>query len=353
MEKERKKFLVVKTHAIGDLLLITPSIRALKKAYPRGEVHVLTGRIAAPILYQNPYIDRIIQVNEKALLSRSLGEFFYTIRRISKQKYRAAFIFQQSTAVRLMVRLGGAKSIYSLDSSWRDKNKPGRIPWVPNANRYVADSFLDLVRAYGVKDDGLKLDLDLMPSEYKDACELFSSSTKSLSIGVFPGGGNNPRDRVSAKQWHPERFAEMIRRLHESVNCRIYLIGGASDEHILQAVADQAPDAVFRVVSNLDLRQLIAGISQLDLVITNDSAPLHIAIALEIPFVAIFAPTNPRALLPPQLVHWAVAPQVECSPCYSNQPFPGCENPGRCMSAVSVQMVMDKVLARIEEMSVN
>jgi len=157
-------------------------------------------------------------------------------------------------------------------------------------------------------------------------------------IAVCPGGGKNPRDKVNAKRWPAGRFAEAALTLAQETGSKVLVLGGQGDEAALSAVIDRIPFKGIRP-KGMTLRELAGLISFCSLVVTNDSAPVHIAAALEVPCVTIYGPTNPLAVGPRVATHHVVKSSAECSPCYSNERFPGCRDPF-CLRDIAVEAVL-------------
>jgi len=164
---------------------------------------------------------------------------------------------------------------------------------------------------------------------------------------ICPGGGTNPRDRVPAKRWGAERCATLAAAL-AAQGRRVLLAGGAGDRTVLRAVAQEAARQGARIETlEPSIPELGGLLARCGLLVTNDSAPLHLGLALGAPTVALFGPTNPRALTPPDARRLKVIESpLPCSPCYSNSLFPGCDNP-RCMDAIATDEVLDACLSML------
>ncbi|MBN2054773.1 glycosyltransferase family 9 protein, partial [bacterium] len=119
-------------------------------------------------------------------------------------------------------------------------------------------------------------------------------------------------------------------------------------EAILEAVRERANRAEVQCVVGLDLVEMAAVIARARLLVTNDSAPMHMGVATGTPTVAVFGPTNPKALLPGEAAHVrAVTAGLDCSPCYSNSQFPGCAEP-RCIASIDTADVLRSCIELLE-----
>jgi len=109
-----------------------------------------------------------------------------------------------------------------------------------------------------------------------------------------------------------------------------------SDLPAAQKVVDV--EGVCNFIGKTSLIELAAMMTCSVLTITNDSVPLHLAIATGCPVVPIFGPSRSRALLPEKGKYFAVTPSSDCAPCYDNEPFPGCRDT-KCIDSITVEMV--------------
>jgi heptosyltransferase-2 len=343
------KILVVKTHAIGDLLLVTPSIRALRSICPHSEISVLSGSWSAPILQHNPYINEIITFDDNILFDKKWGGIFKLVNKLRKKHFDLALIFQPSMKVRVMIYSAMIKKRVGLAFGNRRSLLTDSILWEPNRSRYIAENYLDLIRKINDDDFDTKLDLFLTDSEKKAADSYLTKKgidKKNRLIGIAPGGGKNPRDYVPVKIWDKIKFVELINRILDDFDARILLFGGKTDADICRYIKSETSDKVIDTSGEVDLRQLMALIEKCDLLVTNDSAPVHFAVALKTPSIVIFGPTNSYSLLPDDPDHTAIVSPIECAPCYSNEGFPGCDAPC-CMDYIDVEDVYNALKRKL------
>jgi len=344
------KILVVKTHAIGDLLLITPSIRELKKLYPESSISVLTGRWSAPVLEDNPYIDEVITFDDSIFFKKKWLKIVGLIKKLREKKFDKAFIFQPSLKVRLLIYLAGIKERIGLSFLDKDYFLTKSVYWDPNGSKYVGENYFDLVHRKEDLDYCLGMELFLTDSEREKTGKYLlnkGNTGKKKLIGIAPGGGKNPRDDVSMKIWNKDRYVGLIENINKENEAEIILFGAKSDKEICNYIKSQLSFNVIDSCGEVDLRGLMGLIERCDLLVTNDSAPVHFGLALKVPIVVIFGPSNPYALLPEKGNYRAVISTAECSPCYSNAPFEGCETPC-CMDLIGVEDVFNAVKEMLE-----
>jgi heptosyltransferase-1 len=218
-----------------------------------------------------------------------------------------------------------------------------KSPLSPGSRRYLGDVNLDLVRILGLPAVSPELDLFLQPVELKAGQRLLPGKTTSQRlVGIAPGGGQNPLEQISVKQWPQEHYVNLLIQLSRRFPVRFVLLGDQYDTQA-EEIAVQATGKGVQVLNlrgRTTLRELAAVIHHLDLLITNDSAPLHLAVALKTPVIGLFGPTAAWALCPSGPQRLALQSPASCSPCYPFGRFPGCPAPN-CMAAISVETVSE------------
>ncbi|MBN2383723.1 lipopolysaccharide heptosyltransferase II [bacterium] len=352
------KILLVKTHAIGDVLLTTPSIVALRHLFPEAQIYALVGNWSRPVLEYNPHLTGLISFDDSILFHYKILAIFKLIRRIKKEKFDWAFIFQPSTMVHLLIMFSGIPYRIGFDNQGSGKTLNKAVAWDIRDHTYIAEKFLELIQVVGSRETRVKLEFFLSPQDIEFSKNFYREHKRVLEqsgaiIGLCPGGGVNPRDRVMAKLWPIDRYVSLLEHLSKQTEACFIVFGLAEDQIYLkrlirncQPFADRIIDACMKTT----LHQLGALFMKCDLIITNDSAPLHVAVALGVPTVSIFGPTNHRVLLPAHTRHQAIQSTLNCSPCYHNSPFPGCIHV-RCMEDISVQTVVERTLSHLRKTS--
>lgn len=345
------RVLLVKTHALGDILMVTPAIRLLRRRLPEAELFFLTGDSALPLLEGNPHLDRVLAVPEQRLLDRRHGAVRETVRLIGRLGCETAVLFHPAWPVHLLARLAGVPQRFGFDSGGSGFSLTGAVPWRgPNDRYYVVQDYLRLAAAAGGSDPEERapgdLDLDLHPAERADreaehlAETLGTGSGGNRPVGLAPGGGVNPRDRVPEKRWPIERFAALADRIIEETGRPVWLFGSPGEAELVRGVAGRMKHPAVDFSGSTTLSSLAGLIRRTALLVTVDSAPMHIALALGVPLVGLFGPTRASALLP--LDHpgvRVVEAGGDCSPCYNNEPFPGCTRSASCMGRIDLDTV--------------
>jgi len=154
-----------------------------------------------------------------------------------------------------------------------------------------------------------------------------------------------PGARWDNKRWPADYFAELARRLaEEAPDTRLAILGSEADAPLGRLIAAVAPDRCLNLCGRTTLPEMIEWVRRSDLLVTNDTGPMHVAAALGKPMVALFGPTEPRRTGPYGHLQDVLRVELPCSPCLS----PHCTftQPQECLRAISPTAVLAKVRAR-------
>jgi heptosyltransferase-2 len=338
---------LLRTHAIGDVLLTTPVIRALKQAWPQTRITMLVGEKSRPILEGNPYIDRLLSFPESWWFNHQFSQVWRLTRTLRQYPKDGLILFHASPLLHLWGFLLKAPLRVGFDNQGSGFSLTHRVPLSTQSQRYLGDINLDLVRILGLPGGSLELDLFIQGPELQAVKRFLPRQTKrQLLVGIAPGGGQNPLEQISVKQWPMDHYVKLLLALSRLYPVDFLLLGDQYDTQVdeIAAQVSQGGAKVINLKGQTTLRELAALIHHLDLLITNDSSPLHIAVALKKPVVGLFGPTAARALFPGGPNRVALQSPAACSPCYAFGRFPGCSAP-TCMAAITVESVTQAVEA--------
>ena len=303
--------LVVKLATIGDLLLATPALRALRETYPQAQIDLLVTPASAGLLDGWEVIDRVI-VLDKYLFDypQQLLRHPSNLRRLRPLwrdlrggHYDAVLLMHHLTLFfgrlkhQVLMRATGAKWRVGLD------NGHG---WFLNARvkdrgfgaMHEADYNLKLAEAVGATTHDKRLTMPLSEEERRQARQLVygDADPESVSrpiIAMHPGSGGYS----TARRWAPERFARLADTLYTGVGGQLILIGGPEEvelhQRILGMMQSGMPARSFAGCGNIKVAAAVLELA--DLFIGNDAGPMHLATAVGTPTVAIFGLTNSQA----------------------------------------------------------
>ena len=163
-------------------------------------------------------------------------------------------------------------------------------------------------------------------------------------IALAPGGGRNIKQTMLTRLWPVDRYVELIGNIVQAGSYRIVLIAGPDDGPVIEPILDRFPQCI-------DTRDLSFGekasiLRRCRLLVGNDSAPIHMATALNVPTFSLWGPTDPNRYGDPSPHHTPFFKKIECSPCYSYGEFPPCDD-NQCLQAISVTEVWDALQAEL------
>ncbi|MEI7639974.1 MAG: glycosyltransferase family 9 protein [bacterium] len=341
--KKIKRILVVRPGAIGDILLTTPFIRALKKALPASEIDYLCEPMGLQILQGNPNLNRIV-VFEKNRLKKA--PFFVKIKdtldfyiALRKNRYDVVFDLFGNTRTAIMSFATGAK--YRAGFTFRGRKylynikvKPAKEP------RYNVFYHTQLLEPFGIKPDGEKLDFFTTPTDEKFALD-FVSVIKPPVIVLNPAG------TWVTKRWPEENFAQLADMIIENLpTASIILLWGPGERSMVEKILATMKAGKDRVLTApaTTIKQMGALLKRTDAVIGNDGAGKHIAVAVGAKTITIFGPTNYVSWNPKNDARAiAVASGIDCAPCDKTE----CTHIS-CMKQVSPEKIFLELLKLLE-----
>ncbi|MCL4459604.1 MAG: lipopolysaccharide heptosyltransferase II [Chloroflexi bacterium] len=323
--------------------MATPTLAALQRQFPQARLGFAVSAWSRAVIEGHPAIKEIVDCGRVGSGARfTLGEYLALIKSLRRGRWDCAFVLDRSLWISLLPFLAGIPIRIGLDSEGRGFPLTLRVPCRPG--RHEAELYLDTVRAIGILPQEARLSFYPSPEDHLKAEEALSSvGTKGTRLlAIHPGGGSNPGMTLAAKRWLPERFATVADRAVESLGVTILLVGGLSDGPLATQVQNSMRYPAVDLVGGLTLGQLGAVIQRCALFVGNDTGPMHLAVAVGTPLVAIFGPSDPGMYGPYTTRAKVVRSAEPCSPCFRNGAFPPCPVI-RCMAAISVADVWSAV----------
>ncbi|MFH1778183.1 MAG: lipopolysaccharide heptosyltransferase II [Candidatus Omnitrophota bacterium] len=331
-----KKILVVNINWLGDSLFSTPAIRALKETIPKAQITCMTVPRCYEILQDNPHIDQLIVYDERGK-HKSLLAKFGLIKQLRLDKFDEVYIFHRSFTRALIAYFAGIPVRVGYNTKGRGFLLTRALPFSGNALHRV-EHFLNIVRAQGY--DTADKDYEFfIPENAKDSVEGLlkkAGITNNDLIVVLNPGGNWP-----PKRWGKEKFAKLGDELVRRFKARIIISGAPKDLGLGAEIANLMEEKSLNLAGRTNLKQLAALMQQADYVISADSGPMHIALAVKRPkVIALFGPTSSKITGPYGAGNFAVIKKdVGCKvPCYKFD----CRD-YKCMGAISASDILEIV----------
>lgn len=327
---EEKRFLVLSTTGLGDTLWGTPAIRALRECFPTSYIGVATSPIGKALLQHNRRIDELFLVKDPLLPS-----LFSLYRPLKAKKITHVLSFHTSQrAVLPFSAMLGAKEIigtYGINKGL-DFLLTHQLDHPP---MHEIQRRLLIVAEVGAHTLDTSMELFLGNEDERAVDALFE---ELLIPPYLPLVALHPGAKDGFKQWPSSHFIELGNRLVQNLGCRILVTGTPAEALLVKTIAASIEGAA--PVTHLPLLATAALIKRMDLMIANDTGPMHLAFALKTPTIGLFAPTDPK-LCGPYFVDsaLAIAKSPTCSPCLRKQ----CREPF-CMRQIGVQEVYSSAL---------
>jgi ADP-heptose:LPS heptosyltransferase len=302
------------------MVLASKSIRAISNGWPHAEIHLLTSTEAAEIARHYRYIDRIwaFPIRELRKKKSYLLNMLKTLMALRRHKFDFALnlytvgSWTGALKMGLLFLMVNTKDRIGVDHKGFGLLLTKKAPAELFQQQHFTDAMLKIaVDAGGIRDDK-GLDAFWCEADEEKWEFLFSGKKqKRPVIGINPGG-----DRMN-RRWSLENYASVADTLIDKLNPTIVVLGGPGEEQVAGCIQDKMKNSVINLSGKLTLNQLSYIISRFDLLITNDSGPMHIAAAVMTPLVAIFGPENPASFSPymPQYLFRIVYKEVSCRPC--------------------------------------
>jgi len=324
--------LIVKIGAIGDAVMALGAAQWMKTTYPDARITWLGGERILPLLQSTDVVDQIVSVNEDSLFGshrlKSLKALGGVWRTLLGRKFDLAIVGHTDWRYRMLLlstRLSETR-MFGL--------KNGRAFPVPG--RYHGDEYLRLVSG----EDSWKMPVFTFPilnvPDLSSSMEDVLGPQKNPWILLVPGSAKNHLADDPLRRWPVHFYSELAKNLISKGN-KVILAGGKSDLWVREWFRDAG---TIDPIGKTDLMDLMALVSRSDVVVAHDSGPLHLAVILERPLVALFGPTNPKEKLPQQgrspirlLWNGNVLP---CAPCYDGKQFAHCDR-NVCLEMISVK----------------
>ena len=323
---------IVMMSAVGDAVHVLPVINALKRANPRTRITWVLQPGPAALVRGHRSVDEIVIFDR----AKGLTAFADVFRDLSKRPFDLVINLQVyfkagivTALTHAPVKLGFDRA-RARDFNWLFTNR--KIPVSPV--KHVQDQYLEFLGALGVSPEPLEWDLGPWPSEREWQCN-FRSSIQGQVASIVVATSKPEKD------WFPERWAEVADALHEQFGMQVVLVGGKSERELAaeRIVMDKAKHKP-RSELGSGLRHLVSILDASALVLSPDTGPLHIAVALGRPVISLIGYTNPKRTGPYRRFHDLIVDAYGDPG--ENYPISMENRPGR-MSRIETKQVLGKV----------
>ena len=319
-----QRILVIKLRAIGDVLLSTVVTKNLRLAFPDAQIDYLTEPSSVDVLRGNPFVKDTLVFDKDTMSGVEL------IRLVRSKHYNLVIDLFANPRTALVTRLSGAE--YRVGYNFRGRAYAYNIVVKPRGGLVHNTQFnLDALEAIGVaiQDSNIYFQFADDDAAYVDAFLRTANLENKFIVTLNSGGG------WYTKRWGLDRFAELGDRIAQTYNAAIVLTWGPGQQADVESICSMMKEPAF-VPPATTLNQLGALLKRSAFVVTNDTGPMHIAAALQVPVLGIYGPTNPTLQGPYGTKHVVVRNEgLECLGCNLTE----CPIGHPCMLELSVDTV--------------
>ncbi len=335
--------LVLRAGAIGDTLMVTPLLRALRRTFPDALLAFVCSRTVLEVLRSNPHLDHVLPLAFRHLPWLLSGEKRRLVRELREMKLDWGIVLESHSRFVDLVHRTRPKRLIAFGPGPSEESFTHAVF---DPQMHSIDNYLRAAEPLGVRPAGREMELPY-PAEMDEIVRrrLVKYGVRDVDrlVGIHPGWGGRKHsiEQMRLRSWPPGRFAQVVRWLVKKGGVRAALTGSPADRALTEYIAREAGVPCLNLAGEFSLLELAALIRRLSLYLTVDSGPAHMAAALGTPLLTlwgpgIFAQTSPQAGAGPVRI---LDHHVHCSPCYGTPLMKSC-NDNICMKQIEVEEVM-------------
>jgi len=334
-----KRILIFNVNWLGDVLFSSATIRNIRRNYPHSYMASVIPSRCYPILKDNPHLDEVIIFDEHDRHKGGLAKLNF-VSQLKKKKFDTVFLLHRSFSRALICRLAGIKQRIGHSTKKRAFLLTKKIAPPKKDSLHRIDYYLDVIEKAGLRIEDRYLDFFFSPGDEEHIDKFFKKNllqANDFVVAINPGGNWMP------KRWPLDYWAQLADRLISEINAKVIITGSISDLLLASQIKNAMKETPLIACGVFNLKQLGVLAKKVELFVTADTGPLHIANAVGAKkIIAIFGPTAQSITGPyPPTNVIVLQKDVGCRiPCYKVN----CAN-NRCMRAVTP----DDVLAQVNK----
>ena len=302
-----KRILVIRQHnQLGDMLCIVPLLRALREKYPAAYIALMASPANYEVMLNNRYVNSVINYDKREILGKGWKgwrHLFSFVKSLRRSRFDLAIVpstVSTSFTSDMFAYLSGAPIRIGASSLDGRENPSGfwfnvsvELDWGLTPDRHQTLRHLDIAQPLGLTSQNLELEITLDSNEREEANSFLLRRlvNNRISIAYHPGAGK------VLNRWDPKTFSQVANALAAEHNAATLITFGPMDDEPVSAMVDSLNVSPI-IVRNKPIREVAAILSQVRLVITNDTGIMHVAAAVGVPVLSLFGPTNPRQWAP-------------------------------------------------------
>ncbi|MFC1804529.1 glycosyltransferase family 9 protein [Candidatus Omnitrophota bacterium] len=340
-----KRILIVNPFGIGDVLFTTPLVRALKDNLPGVSIGYWCNERVSGLLGCNTRIDRIFALSRGDLKKKpalsAAKSFLALVSALKKEKFDTAFDFSLDHRYGLLTKLIGVKRRIGYNYRNRGRFLTEKIDLEGYADKHIIEYYLDLLKITDIIAQDRRMELSV-PQDFKSKAKDLLLPARSKSgrlVGILPGAGASWGRDAHFKHWPAAKFGQLADCLIKESGAQVVLLGDQSEKQIGEVLIKSSQSEVLNLIGRTSIGELTAVINELDLLITNDGGPLHIAVALGKKTISFFGPVDAKVYGPYPADtgrHIVLKKGLDCSPCYTKFRLRECLRDRECLEGITV-----------------
>ena len=355
-----KNILIVNPFGIGDVLFSTPLIKVIKNNFSESKLYYISNKRTYEVLKSCPDLEGVFIFEKqkyrdlwKESKTRCIKQFLEFFNEIKDKKIDIVFDLSMGHQYSFFFMLLGVPERIGFNYRKRGRFLTRKMKFSGFNDKPIAEYYLDLARLLNLRIEKptTKIWPDKGSVNYINEFFKIFPKSKDLLIGVMPGGGVSfGAKKIAFKRWDPENFAELNDRLIKDLNGEVILIWAPGEERLVKEITFLMKNKP-KIAPHTTLNQMAALMKKCDLVITNDSGPLHVARAAGAKTISIFGPSDERVYgpYPPGKDHLVVTKDINCRPCYKKFRLPDCQNRA-CLRELYAKSVFTVVANQIRNL---
>jgi heptosyltransferase-2 len=330
--RDIRNILVRSPNWIGDAVMTTPAMGAIRAAFPDAEITVVANPSVAELLSPHPYCDDVIVFDRKGTHG-SLGSFTRFCMQLRAKGFDLAILLQNAIEAAVMAYLARIPRRVGFGTDARGFLLSHSVPMrAEEKSLHHTDYYLHMLSSSGIHGGDGKLRLYCTDEEIARAKEQLGDRENWIAIN--PGATYG-----SAKRWFADRFAATADAVSLEFGANILILGGRAETKLCGEIQSAMRGKPLNLAGRTSVRRMMALLSRCRFLVTNDSGPMHVAAAFGIPIVALFGPTDHTTTSPRCDTFSIVRKPLECAPCLKRE----CPTDHRCMEAITVEDVLQAV----------
>lgn len=340
MKTNPQNILIRMPNWIGDLVMATPVLSDVRKAFPKASITAMCRRPLCELLEQDEAIDELFCFVRPANGFLRRQDLRDIIAKIEAGKYDTGVLLTNSFSSAWWFWQGKVQRRIGYSAHLRRLLLTDPLSW-PHEKEHEVITYKRVLEPLGIPISQTKPRLFLTEKEVEESKKLLYQRgfvEGSKLIGINPGATYG-----SAKCWPPERFRALAMRLMLETGAFLVFFGDASSASLVKEIVHGLPEKTIDLAGVTSLRELACIIKDCTVLITNDSGPMHIGAALDVPLVALFGSTDEELTGPYGQKESVIRKKVQCSPCFKRV----CPIDFRCMKQITVDEVVERVMAYV------